>query len=69
MQVPSLFLKVRKYIFGGKVQGVEVSRVCRWAVTGDTHWVFVPWEYAGREKLSSSAVALTPWQVSTQGIK
>ena len=69
MQVPSLFLKVKIYIFGGKVQGVEVFQVYRWAVTGDTHWVCIPWEYAGQDMLSSSAVALTRWQVSTQGIK
>lgn len=42
VQVPSLFLKVKKYMFGRKVQGVEVSQVCRWAVAGDTPWVCIP---------------------------
>lgn len=70
MQVPSLFLKVKKHMLGGKVQGVEVSQVCREAVVGVTHWVVViPWEYAGQDKLSSTAVTLTPWQVGTQGIQ
>lgn len=61
MQVPSLFLRVKKYMFGGKMQGVEVSQVCRWAVTGGVaHWVCTPWEYAGQNKLGSSAATLTP---------
>lgn len=58
MQEPSLFLKVKKHVFGGKVQGVELSQVCGWAVTGDTHGVWIHWEYAGQDKLSSSTVAL-----------
>lgn len=56
-------------MFGGKVQGVEVSQVCSGAVAGDTHWVCIPWEYTGQDKLSSAAVALTPWQAGTQGIQ
>jgi len=56
-------------MFGGKAHGVEVSQVCTWVVTGDIHWVCIPWEYTGQDELSSSAVALTPCQVSTQGIK
>lgn len=47
MQVPSLFLKVKKDMLGGKVQGVGVSQVCREAVVWVTHWVCIPWEYAG----------------------
>lgn len=51
VQVPSLFLKVKKYMFGRKVQGVEVSQVCRWAVAGDTPWVCIPRNMLGRTSL------------------
>lgn len=51
MQVPSLFLKVKKYMFGGKVQGVEVSQVCGWAVTRDNAGFASPGNALGRTSL------------------
>lgn len=40
----NLLYFLKKYVFCDKVQGMEVSPVCRWAVTGDTHWISILWE-------------------------